>query len=327
MNIYLKKRCTLQSEGKSRSLDTNRKKYTITLLEFNIHVEAWQRTTDKRRRCKRHEAKKNNNGHKIVASTFSSLSAIIKQRNLSRDFIMMPLSTPSVLVVSLLIGTVQSLMIPLPDLRPPTANKVVTTVKETKVHPFQLTARNCIVAAALCTTVLAAPLAPVHAAESQVIGQITGSGLVFKDTLQVESFEDPKIRGVTLYISNFQRPINERLSSAKNFFSDPSSAAVACARTGQKVIVADNINTTPAGEEVFKESKSLLFKSLKVQRIFDTEHNTVIYVSFNTRIDKNDDDNKSRFQNSLCAVNLDNYGVESSVVGTKEASVSATPGP
>lgn len=181
-----------------------------------------------------------------------------------------------------------------------------------------------MVACALWTSILAPQMAPANAVESQVIGQITGSGLVFKDTLQVESFEDPKIRGVTLYISNFQRPINERLSSAKNFFSDPSSAAVACARTGTKVIVADNINTSPAGEEVFKESKSLLFKSLKVQRIFDNEHNTVVYVSFNTRFDKNDDDNKSRFQNSLCAVNLDNYGVEPSLEAKEASTVSGS---
>ena len=155
------------------------------------------------------------------------------------------------------------------------------------------------------------PPPAAHAAEalslssSRVVGQIAGSGIVFKDTLQVESFADPKVRGVTLYISNFQRPITERFSSAKNFFSDPSSAAVACARTSKnKIEIADNINKSPQGEEVFQESKSLLFKSLRVQRIYDEETNTVVYVSFNTRLDKNEDDNKSRFQNSLCAVNL-----------------------
>ena len=223
----------------------------------------------------------------------------------------------SILLVTLPFTVVNSFTISFPDVRP-IASALVKKVdytpampeEDSLLHSFKINALNFMAAAALCTSVLVTPMAPVNAAESQAIGQITGSGLVFKDTLQVESFEDPKIRGVTLYISNFQRPINERLSSAKNFFSDPSSAAVACARTGTKVTVADNINTTPAGEEVFKESKSLLFKSLKVQRIFDIEHNTVVYVSFNTRFDKKDDDNKSRFQNSLCAVNLDNYGVE-----------------
>ena len=149
---------------------------------------------------------------------------------------------------------------------------------------------------------------PAHAESARLIGQIKGSGLVFKDTLQVEAFQDPKVKGVYLYVSNFQIPITERLGG--NFFSDPSYASVACARTG-KVAIASNIAKGPAGEEVFEESKSLLFKTLRVQRIFDEESNTVVYVSFNTRLDKNEDSNKSRFKSSICAINLDNEGAVS----------------
>jgi CreA protein len=148
----------------------------------------------------------------------------------------------------------------------------------------------------------ATPL-PALAAESRVVGSLTGSGLFFKDTLEIEAFEDPKVQGVKLYISNFQIPLAERLST-KNFFNDPSYASVACAR-GKTVAIASNIAKGPAGEEVFEESKSLLFKTLRVQRIYDEASNTVVYVSFNTRLDKSDDSNKSRFKSSLCAVNLD----------------------
>jgi CreA protein len=145
------------------------------------------------------------------------------------------------------------------------------------------------------------PLA--HAAESsKVVGELKGSGLVFKDTLQIERFDDPKVKGVTLYISNFQRPITEKLS--KGFFNDPSYASVACAKTGP-VSIADNIAKGTGGEEVFEESKSLLFKTLRVQRIYDVEKKTVVYVSFNTRLDKSEDSNKSRFKSSLCAVSLE----------------------
>eukprot|EP00526_Cylindrotheca_closterium_P019612 CAMPEP_0113631396 /NCGR_PEP_ID=MMETSP0017_2-20120614/16315_1 /TAXON_ID=2856 /ORGANISM="Cylindrotheca closterium" /LENGTH=235 /DNA_ID=CAMNT_0000541903 /DNA_START=72 /DNA_END=779 /DNA_ORIENTATION=- /assembly_acc=CAM_ASM_000147 len=163
----------------------------------------------------------------------------------------------------------------------------------------------------MASGVLAASLvfgasSPALAAESTVVGELKGSGLVFKDTLQIERFDDPKVKGVTLYISNFQRPITEKLN--KGFFNDPSTASVACAKTG-KVSIADNINKSTAGEEVFKESKSLLFKSLRVQRIYDTETNTMVYVSFNSRLDKGDDSNKSRFASSLCAVNLDELTV------------------
>mmetsp|Transcript_9925 Transcript_9925/g.14045 ORF Transcript_9925/g.14045 Transcript_9925/m.14045 type:complete len:224 (-) Transcript_9925:138-809(-) len=139
-------------------------------------------------------------------------------------------------------------------------------------------------------------------AESRVVGEIAGSGIVFKDTLKIESFDDPKVKGVTLYISNFERPLNERLK--KDFFSDPSFASVGCAKTGP-VAIADNINESKQGEEVFEENRSLLFKQLRVQRVYDKEKNSVVYVSFNTRLDKGNDDNKSRYKSSICVVNLD----------------------
>ena len=111
---------------------------------------------------------------------------------------------------------------------------------------------------------------PAFANESKVVGQLKGSGLVFKDTLSIERFEDPKVQGVVLYISNFDRPVTEKFAKG-NFFNDPSYASVACARTGQKVAIASNINKTPQGEEVFEESRSLLFKTLRVQRVYDEE--------------------------------------------------------
>jgi catabolite regulation protein CreA len=90
-----------------------------------------------------------------------------------------------------------------------------------------------------------------------------------------------------------------------NFFSDPSYASVACAKTSSSIQIADNIAKGLQGEEVFEESKSLLFKTLRVQRIYDEDKKTMVYVSFNTRLDKNEDSNKSRFKSSICAVSLE----------------------
>ena len=64
---------------------------------------------------------------------------------------------------------------------------------------------------------------PAMAADSTVVGSLKGSGLVFKDTLNVERFEDPKVKGVVLYVSNFDRPVTEKLSG--NFFNDPSQSS------------------------------------------------------------------------------------------------------
>ncbi|KAL7565087.1 hypothetical protein ACA910_005095 [Epithemia clementina (nom. ined.)] len=156
---------------------------------------------------------------------------------------------------------------------------------------------------------------------ARIVGSIQGSGLVFKDTLQIESFEDPKVKGVTLYVSNFQRPLTERLTS--NFLADPSYASVACAKTGP-VSIADNIVKGKGGEQVFDESRSLFFKTLRVQRLFDEDKNTVVYVSYSTRLDKGDDTNKSRFKSSLCAVNLDELpaAATSAALGTPPPSAS-----
>ena len=58
------------------------------------------------------------------------------------------------------------------------------------------------------------------------------------------------------------------------------------------------------GEEVFSQSRSLFFKSVKVRRVYDKEANTVVYVSYSVRLSKSEDDNKSRFKSTMCTVPL-----------------------
>jgi catabolite regulation protein CreA len=70
------------------------------------------------------------------------------------------------------------------------------------------------------------PLPALAAEGSHVIGEISGSGLVFKHTLRVESFDDPKVKGVTVYLTNFERPLTER--QQKDFFLDPSTSLLPC---------------------------------------------------------------------------------------------------
>ena len=102
-------------------------------------------------------------------------------------------------------------------------------------------------------------------------------------------------------MSDFDRPITEKLSSDP--FNDPASASLSCAQTGPVTI--GNIDKSRGGEEVFEESKNLFFKQIKVKRVLDPETNTLIYVSYSTRLDKSGDNNKSRFKSSLCSVHID----------------------
>lgn len=53
--------------------------------------------------------------------------------------------------------------------------------------------KKAMAGAAAAFSIGSAVLPPAAMAESRLIGEIAGSGLVFKDTLQVESFDDPKV--------------------------------------------------------------------------------------------------------------------------------------
>lgn len=111
--------------------------------------------------------------------------------------------------------------------------------------------------------------------------------------------------GVQLYLSDFQKPLTEKLAKG-DVFSDPSQGGLTCSYKG-RVIVAPDADTSLGGEEVFSESRSLLFKSLKVRRLVDREGGNVVYAVYSQRLDKADDENKSRFKSNLCAVHVDEF--------------------
>jgi catabolite regulation protein CreA len=93
-------------------------------------------------------------------------------------------------------------------------------------------------------------------ADSREVGSMTTSGIIFKDTLKINAFSDPKVQGVTIYLADFDRPLAEKLTNDP--FNDPSATALACVQNGP--IVIGDINKSPDGEEVFEASRNLFFK-------------------------------------------------------------------
>ena len=91
-----------------------------------------------------------------------------------------------------------------------------------KLQPLLSRAATAIVGVGLGLSTFA--VHPALAEEKRSVAEIAGSGLIFKDTLVVDAFADPKVEGVTIYVSDFQRPITDRLK--KDFFSDPSQADI-----------------------------------------------------------------------------------------------------
>jgi CreA protein len=92
----------------------------------------------------------------------------------------------------------------------------------------------------------------------------------------VEAFHDPKVEGVTCHISYFDRGLIDRLQKG-DWFEDPSNSAISCRQTGP--ITLGDIARDEEGESVFSERRSIILKSLNVQRIYDQENQTLIYIS------------------------------------------------
>jgi len=113
------------------------------------------------------------------------------------------------------------------------------------------------------------------------VGEFTSSGLIFKDTVEVIAIEDPKVKGVTIYVSNVKRPLTDRLM--KSFFTDPSAMTVSVVKTADVLCVDEQIlnSNDMSGEDVFSAQKSILFKSVHVKRIYDKKRKVLVYVAYN----------------------------------------------
>ncbi|MDO6447303.1 CreA family protein [Colwellia sp. 1_MG-2023] len=109
---------------------------------------------------------------------------------------------------------------------------------------------------------------------SDNVGDVSLGWFTTKD-VKIEAIKDPKLNGVTCHISHIEGNLD---------LSDPSDMSIACRQTGE--ITATElalIDKSKNGEIVFKESKSILFKSLKIRRIYDQENQSLIYLSYSTK--------------------------------------------
>lgn len=97
------------------------------------------------------------------------------------------------------------------------------------------------------------------------------------DKICVDSFKDPKVDGVVCHVS---RARTGGVSGAVGLAEDTSDASIACRQVGPIVLKKD----LKDGEDVFKESRSWLFKKLQVVRFYDKPNNTLVYLSYSDKI-------------------------------------------
>ena len=93
----------------------------------------------------------------------------------------------------------------------------------------------------------------------------------------VEAFDDPKITGVTCYLSRSQ---TGGIKGGLGLAEDTSDASIACRQMGPITIK----ESFKEGEEVFSERRSILFKRLHVVRFSDKARNALVYLVYSDKI-------------------------------------------
>jgi CreA protein len=114
---------------------------------------------------------------------------------------------------------------------------------------------------------------------AEEIGQVA---TVFKfvgpnDRIVVEAFDDPKVDGVTCYLS---RAKTGGVKGGLGLAEDRAEASIACRQVGP-IHFKEQLKD---GDEVFKERTSLVFKTMQVVRFLDKKRNTLVYLVYSDRV-------------------------------------------
>lgn len=93
----------------------------------------------------------------------------------------------------------------------------------------------------------------------------------------VEAFDDPKVAGVSCFVS---RAKTGGISGSIGLAEDTSDASIACRQVGPISFLGE----LEDGEEVFRRSTSIVFKKIQVVRFFDETRNTLVYLTYSDKL-------------------------------------------
>ncbi|MCG9553615.1 CreA family protein [Vibrio sp. Isolate31] len=121
------------------------------------------------------------------------------------------------------------------------------------------------------------------------VGDVSLGFFTMKD-IKMSSLDDDKIPGVTCHIASIEANLS---------LSDPSDSSISCRQTGEITpeMIAQ-VDKSKSGEVVFKQSKSIFFKTMKVRRIYDAKNQSLLYLSYTTK------ETEGSFKHSLSTVPL-----------------------
>ena len=98
------------------------------------------------------------------------------------------------------------------------------------------------------------------------------------DKVCVSEFDDPKVPGVTCFISQARKG---GWGQPLGLNEDPSNFSVACRQLGP---ITTDLSSLPEKEEAFTEKTSIFFKATRIYRMPDKARNTLVYLAISSKI-------------------------------------------
>jgi CreA protein len=98
------------------------------------------------------------------------------------------------------------------------------------------------------------------------------------DKVCLSVFDDPRVPGVTCYISQAR---TGGWGQPLGLNEDPSNFSVSCRQNGP---IDVDLKTLPEREEAFTEKTSIFFKKTRIYRIPDLKRNTLIYLAISAKL-------------------------------------------
>ncbi|HRP23281.1 MAG TPA: CreA family protein [Thauera sp.] len=116
-------------------------------------------------------------------------------------------------------------------------------------------------------------------AQAETVGSVdTAFKLIGRNhQVVVEVFDDPKVKGVSCYVS---RARTGGVKGTLGLAEDTADAAVACRQVGE-IGFAEPLRKQ---EEVFSQSASILFKKIRIVRMVDAARNTLVYLVYSDKL-------------------------------------------
>ena len=117
------------------------------------------------------------------------------------------------------------------------------------------------------------------AGDYELVGSVNTSFRIFgkDDRIEVIAVKDPKVDGVTCYVSYAKKGGAKEIIGVEE---DRSEASVSCVQTAPKIIIKEELKK----EDIFEKRSSLIFKKTHVVRLYDAVQGSLIYLVYSDKV-------------------------------------------